>query len=101
MAHANAEFALAARAYREPPLAHQLPAPASLATLRARMLALPADDPRRVLWSRTVRQDRQAPGLAPATSPGGGGMHAGDPKGLRFVEPVRRGHGSTKRWAQR
>lgn len=103
MAHANPEFALACRAHRDPPLAHQLPPPASLGALRARMaalLAIPEDErtPEQAshiaIWLRARRQDRRQVArersLRDALPEPAGGMHGADRRGERFAEPKRR-----------
>ena len=56
-------------------------------------------------WRRTVRQQRASDArgreVRDALAEPVGGMHAGDPAGMRFVPPVVRGTGPTKRWAAR
>ncbi|GJE78065.1 hypothetical protein [Methylorubrum suomiense] len=94
MAHANPEFALGLMRHEPGPVSHQLPPPASLATLRLRMAELPADDPRRALYERTVRQQRhqfaRERQIRDALAEPVGGMHAGAKGGERFTEPKRR-----------
>jgi len=94
MAHANPEFALGLMRRESGPVSHQLPPPASVRDLRARMRALPADDPRRLLWERTVRQTREQAArerqIRDALSEPVGGMHASTRRGERFTEPKRR-----------
>lgn len=102
MAHANPEFALGCRAYRDPPLATQLPPPASLNELRARMREIgrliaidyPVSDAERHaygLWRQVQRQDREPrANLAAERAEPAGAMHTRARAGERFVEPKRR-----------
>lgn len=103
MAHANPEFALACRAYRDPPLRHATPGPASLADLRSRMRDIAerveagAATPREIevfdLWRASVRLTRRDAAVRlelRAAVADGRAMHGKTRAGERFTEPKRR-----------
>ena len=97
MAHANPEFALGCRAWRDPPLRYRVSGPPTTAALRARIDAIglmPAadrtPDQQRALdaWIAFQRRTR---GHEPAwAEEPGAGMHGGHKRGERFHEPRRR-----------
>ncbi len=100
MAHANPEYALALRAWKEPPEAHKLAPGASLRDLRARVRGIELrieTDPGSVsareyeilhAWRRVTRQARErGPDLASAISDMARPRRQPEP---HVTEPVRR-----------
>lgn len=103
MAHANPEFALGLMRPERGPVSHQLPAPASLATLRARMRQIgecirydiphsPEEAAAYHAWQRACRHTRDAVAIDRQLqlNHGARGMHGGGRADERVHEPFRR-----------